>query len=269
MNALELAILSYLLNSLWQVPLLFATGWLAARMLRSAGPAAQHCVWVGAVLLQTLLPACSLVSMEWLRSVLLWSSREGAATAGGVSAVTGPGVAAGVSHLPASLLFAVEIFYGSSIAYFLLRFLWRARVLAALRREAIKFVLTDDAAEYWERCSTTFGVRGATLAASSAVFGPVMMGVRRKLVLLPAAMVDTLEQADLETVIAHEFAHMHRQDFLKNLAYELISLPVRYHPIFWLTREALIESREMVCDQMAAKSPGDESMRILYCGWRP
>ncbi len=31
MRSLEFWILAYLLNSLWQVPLLFAAGWLAAR----------------------------------------------------------------------------------------------------------------------------------------------------------------------------------------------------------------------------------------------
>ena len=30
-------VLSYLLNSLWQIPLLFAAGWIAARALRSVG----------------------------------------------------------------------------------------------------------------------------------------------------------------------------------------------------------------------------------------
>jgi TonB family protein len=57
-------------------------------------------------------------------------------------------------------------------------------------------------------------------------------------------------------VIAHEFAHMRRNDFTKNLLYELLSLPVTYHPLLWLTRERIMESREMVCDQMAAAMTG-------------
>ena len=49
---------------------------------------------------------------------------------------------------------------------------------------------------------------------------------------------------------------MHRKDFLKNLLYELLSLPVSYHPLLWLTRARIMESREMVCDQMAAAMTG-------------
>ncbi len=65
-------------------------------------------------------------------------------------------------------------------------------------------------------------------------------------------MIASLPQADLRTVIAHEFAHMRRNDFLKNLIYELLSLPAGYHPALWLTRERIMETREIVCDQVAA-----------------
>jgi TonB family protein len=49
---------------------------------------------------------------------------------------------------------------------------------------------------------------------------------------------------------------MRRKDFMKNLVYELLSVPVSYHPLFWLTRARIMESREMVCDQMAAAVTG-------------
>ena len=46
MTKFESIVLSYLANALWQVPLLFAAGWLAARVLRRFGPAVEHRVWV-------------------------------------------------------------------------------------------------------------------------------------------------------------------------------------------------------------------------------
>jgi TonB family protein len=97
-----------------------------------------------------------------------------------------------------------------------------------------------------------FAIADVSIAASSQVNGPVTMGVRRKLVLFPVTMVNALPETEFRTVIAHEFAHMHRKDFMKNLLYELLSLPVAYHPLLWLTRARIMESREMVCDQIAA-----------------
>jgi TonB family protein len=54
--------------------------------------------------------------------------------------------------------------------------------------------------------------------------------------------------------MAHELAHMQRHDFARNLLYEALGLPLSYHPLFWLIRSRLAQTREMVCDNMAAKA---------------
>ena len=51
---------------------------------------------------------------------------------------------------------------------------------------------------------------------------------------------------------------MQRRDFAKNLLYELLTLPVSYHPGVWFTRQRMTESREMVCDEMAAETAGSK-----------
>jgi TonB family protein len=256
MKSLESWILSYLLNSLWQIPLLFAAGWVAARALRPVGAAAEHRVWVSVLLLQGLLPACSTLSWAWVRMLFAWGSGAYRAGEAHVSVVMGAGTGLSALHLPAELLTTIAIAYGTVIAYFAARFVWRWRKLSAMRREALAVELTGEAALYWAQCLKRFGIDEVSIATSPRIFGPVTMGLRRKLVLLPVSMVTGLPEADLHTVIAHEFAHMRRNDFLKNLMYELLSLPVSYHPLFWLTRERIMESREMVCDQMAAEIAG-------------
>ena len=256
MRSLEFWILAYLLNSLWQVPLLFAAGWLAARLLRSAGTVVEHRIWVLVLLLQSLLPACSIFPWEWLRTLSFWSWGASRAGDAHVSAVMGAGTGAGMLHVPAVLLIAIAILYATVSAYFVARFLWRSATLTALRGEAVAVLLTGEAASFWARCSSRFDTNDVTIAASSRIFSPVTMGWRRKLLLLPVTMVDVLPELDLHTVIAHEFAHMQRKDFTKNLLYELLSLPVAYHPLLWLTRARIMESREIVCDQMAAAMTG-------------
>src|ERR1700722_8799656 len=256
MRSLEFWILAYLLNSLWQVPLLFAAGWLAARLLRSAGAVVDHRIWVLVLLLQSLVPACSIFPWEWLRSISFWSWRASNAGDAHVSVVVGAGTGIDVVHLPDRLLITIAILYAAVSAYFVARFLWRSGTLSVLRREGGGVVLTGEAALFWARCSSRFELNDVSIAASSRIFSPVTMGLRRKLLLLPVTMVDVLTELDLHTVIAHEFAHMQRKDFMKNLLYELLSLPVTYHPLLWLTRARIMESREIVCDQMAAAMTG-------------
>jgi TonB family protein len=255
MKSFEFWILAYLLNSLWQVPLLFVAAWLAARALRSLGAAIEHRVWVMALLLQTLLPALSIFPWEWLPT-LSWGGNAGKAGDAHVSVAIGQGTGIGDLQLPDVLLRAVTIVYVAVIAYFVVRFLWRAINLSALRREAVPLPLKGQAALFWQRCLKRFEVQDVTIAASSQVFGPVTLGIQRKLLLLPVNVIEQLPEADLHTVIAHEFAHMRRKDFMKNLLYELLCLPVSYHPLLWLTRARIMESREMVCDQMASAVTG-------------
>jgi TonB family protein len=94
------------------------------------------------------------------------------------------------------------------------------------------------------------------LRSSAQIFAPVAMGFMRKRVLFPAGLLAGLSQPDVDTAIAHELAHVRRNDFLKNLLYEGLTLPVSYHPALWLARQRMMETREMVCDQMAAELAG-------------
>jgi TonB family protein len=82
------------------------------------------------------------------------------------------------------------------------------------------------------------------------------VGIKRQALLLPPGFLELLSAAELDAVLAHEFAHMRRRDFAKNLLYGLISLPASYHPLLSLTRARVAETRELVCDAMAAEAVG-------------
>lgn len=254
MKNFESWMLGYILNSVWQVPVLFAAAWLAARVLRSSGAAAGHRVWVSALVLQSLLPACSVQPWNWLRGTALAGSHVHKVRPGQVTVVMGPGVGIGVLHIPAVFLALIVAGYGAAFLYFAVRLLWGIRKTSAIRRAALPIRLTEKAAQYWNRCNKRFGIHDAHIAVSTSILGPLTMGVKRMLVLLPANMVDGLPEEDLHAIIAHEFAHMFRRDYAKSLLYELLSLPAMYHPLFWATRAHVMESREEVCDRMAAEA---------------
>jgi TonB family protein len=256
MTTLESLILSWLANALWQLPLLFAAGWLAARLLRALGPAVEHRLWVGVLLLQALLPAISIIPWETLRAFLggILDLSAGPLNNGQphVSVVMGPGEAFSNPHLPAWFLACIAVAYAALTLFLAARFLGRLYRIRLLHRGAAPIPLAGPAADHWNHCEQRFRVPNAALAASPEVFGPITIGIARRLVLLPPAMLRDLPGPELGAAIAHEFAHMRRHDFLKNLFYELVSLPVRFHPMLSITRNRLIETREMICDQLAA-----------------
>jgi TonB family protein len=95
-----------------------------------------------------------------------------------------------------------------------------------------------------------------TLAHAQAISGPATVGFRCHTLLLPPAFLERLSPDDRDAVLAHELAHMARRDFAKNLAYGIVALPVAYHPLLLLTRARLAETRELLCDAMAAEAVG-------------
>ena len=256
MNELETWILSYLLNSLWQVPLLFAGGCLATRLLRSAGSLVEHRVWVLVLVLQSFLPACFMVSWSWVQRFAFWGSHANQSGDGQVSIVMGSGAGLAAISIPEGLPTIVAIAYLIATMYFVARFLWRSYLLVKMRSTAVPVASSVDIEECCSRYTHLFATHDVTIAACSRVNGPVTLGIQRKLILFPEGLVETLMREDLNTVLAHEFAHLHRHDFLKNLLYEVLSLPVAFHPLFWFTRARIMETREMICDQIAAEING-------------
>jgi TonB family protein len=260
MSGFESVLLSYVLNSLWQAPLVFAAAWIAARALRGVGPAAEHRVWVGALLLESALPAVSLFPWEKMHLALTWFAPGARSLVEQVSVETGSGAGIAALRLPSQVMGALAIVYAVVCGYFVARFAWRCVRLALLSRGAEPLMLSAEAELSRERWLKRLGIAGpVAIVGSKDVFAPVTMGVVNARVLLPAGMMTRMPQAELDTAIAHEFAHIRRKDFLKNLAYEVTGMPLSYHPCLWLTRQRITETREMVCDEMAAGISGGEA----------
>src|SRR5215472_9786195 len=57
MSNLLLSLTSYVVNAMWQLPLMFAAGWCLSRWLKPTGPELQHRVWIVVLIVATLAPA--------------------------------------------------------------------------------------------------------------------------------------------------------------------------------------------------------------------
>lgn len=256
MSDIERRILEYLLNSLWQVPLIFAAGWLAARMARRSGPHMEHRIWVSALLLEAVLPACTFRLGSVLREISEFVLRRPGTTGGWVRVVEGPGTlsGAGMPQIPEIVVAGITAVYACSLLYFAGRLAWGLWRTGVMTRQARRVTLTGEAMRHWKRCAGIFGCEAARLAVSPIIAGPMTVGGRQGVMLVPPGFLESIAEANLDAVVAHEFAHMRRLDFLKNLIYGIVSLPVAYHPLLWITRARVAESREMVCDELAAEA---------------
>ena len=163
MSGFESVVVSYVLNSLWQAPLVFAAAWIAARGLRAAGPAAEHRVWVSALVLESVLPALSILPWGKMHFVWPWSAQGVSGADGQVSVQMGAGAGAGFAalRLPQEVMSALAIVYAAVTGYFVARFVWRCVRLALLRRGAEPLRLDGEAALSCERWLKRHGHCGA------------------------------------------------------------------------------------------------------------
>lgn len=242
-------LVNYLMNSAWQVPLVLLVAMVAARLVgRLYSTAAVHRTWVGALVLATVLPALRVdvwPSFPWGRAV---------AVAGGqVQTTMMPGTAAmgGYLRLSMTMMATLLAVYGAVMVYFGGRIVWGVWKIRSLRRFARPVQLSEGLQLRWEMLCRRLDVTRVLLCESAAVAGPAMVGTQT--VLLPAGFIGNVQEDDLEAALAHELAHVRRRDYVKNVGYAVLMLPIAYHPCAWLIKRAVGESRESVCDAMAAE----------------
>lgn len=250
MSGLEAFVLGYLVNSLWQVPLICVAGYGCARLVRRMGPQAEQWVWVTALLVAAVLPACGVTGAWMPHGFGIGASTTGSVqvTMGRVTPMTGAGL-----HLAPGIRHGAAIVYLGLMLFFCGRLAWGLAQSERLRRSAQRLELTGEWLTAWERCCRVFGVSDVEIASTAKIAGPLTLGFRRRTLLVPPAFMETAEAADVEAALGHELAHIKRYDFLKNVLYELISLPVSYHPMTRWLKAQIRQSRELVCDQMAAE----------------
>ena len=102
------------------------------------------------------------------------------------------------------------------------------------------------------------GVRAPVrIAATDAISTPAVAGLIRPLILFPASTLTGLEESQLRAILAHELAHIARNDLLIALVQRIIEAILFFNPaLLWLSRQLRIE-REACCDALAAEVIGD------------
>ncbi|GGG82688.1 M56 family metallopeptidase [Edaphobacter dinghuensis] len=245
-------IVSYFINSIWEVALIAAAGWLVSRLLKKVGPQEEHLVWVSTLGLAILAPALPL--FRWLLAFVHLPYAAGGRTS--IAFVAAQGAVLnqrGIYVLPAVLVGALLSLYFGALIFFAVRLAWSLRSTAGLLRVARPLLLTEEQEEIWLDCKRAFGLDTARILCSSRISGPVTLGLRAPVLLVPDSFVADCAPQDLLAALAHECAHMKRRDFQKNLFYEVASLLLAFHPVSWILKIQIAQTREMICDEMATE----------------
>lgn len=289
METISRGVAVFLVNALWQVPLLALAAALAARLMRSAPARYQYILWLAALGLSVALPIASLrvAGVATRADAQTTQSRGGMATqalaapnsdsnlqAAERSTTTlraapfvdpaAPSPALGPFRLPAiPVSREVARFVAFGFALFLLlragRLVRAWRRALAIRGNASVRPLPKWAAEIVRRLQSGFGVAAIPILFSREISSPLTLGARTPAIILPEGFMERTAPDQLAAALAHEIAHVARRDYLLNLLAELVALPISFHPAAGLIRRRIRETREFAADELAAARLGAPS----------
>ncbi len=99
--------------------------------------------------------------------------------------------------------------------------------------------------------------RGIEIFYSTLVKIPTAIGYLKPVILLPLSFASGLTQNQIEAVLAHEIAHIKRNDFVINIIQTAAEIIFFYHPAVWWISSFIRKERENCCDDYAVEICGN------------
>ncbi|WP_066629525.1 M56 family metallopeptidase [Labilibacter marinus] len=87
---------------------------------------------------------------------------------------------------------------------------------------------------------------------------PLTLGFVKPIILFPVKAFTGLSDKEIEAIIAHELAHIVRNDYLFNIIQSVIEILFFYHPAVWSISNHIRTEREHACDDIAINVTGDQ-----------
>ncbi|MEM6771652.1 MAG: M56 family metallopeptidase, partial [Bacteroidota bacterium] len=150
--------------------------------------------------------------------------------------------------------------WGLGVLGFALRWFSLLLLTLRLRTRGVRR-LSADWQQRLRQLSLRMNVRQQVgLLESDQVDTPLVIGWIKPVILLPVGLVSGLTIAQVESILAHELAHISRRDFLVNLFFTSLEVVLFYHPFYWWIMTKINEEREQCCDDVAVAACGNPRM---------
>ncbi len=273
---MQRALIEYIVNALWQIPLLAGAAWLLLRVVKP-GPRTQHCVWLAVLGLAVLLPINGMsrrseptMSIQFARAGTQVNAAHLQLPAGALPYSTLSMI--GRKRTPWFALAPRLVFRRHTVrlsgiyAQWLVRFYLVAVSLAMLRIahawHGARTLVAGSQETTRHRAALTnlslrFRVKVPQMRESAEVSSPMIVGVIRPVLLFPEGF-ERFTEEEIGAALCHELAHIKRRDYLVNAVCQLAAVPVAWHPVLLAVQERIRMTREMVCDAMAAEEMESE-----------
>jgi beta-lactamase regulating signal transducer with metallopeptidase domain len=262
MNPISEIVVTYVTNALWMTCVITAVTVFLSRALHRGPSSHRHALWVAALLLAVLLPFSSLRS-SLNNDKPKPESAEAASTVQptetGSSGTSSWALWRRMRHGGQAVQFGpfwagfIAVLYFGFIFYRLVRLYCGCRSLQAMLDEARDPQIPPARRTVVDRCHSRLGMKPVPILLSLEGKGPATLGIQNPVLILPEWFLSQASEDEFSSVLGHELAHIRRRDFLLNLVYEFLILPVSFHPAAALIKARIDQTRELACDEIAAE----------------
>ncbi|HEY2961317.1 MAG TPA: M56 family metallopeptidase [Pyrinomonadaceae bacterium] len=259
-------LLTFLLNAVWQIAFIAALASFGAWLLRHSAMRYQHWLWVAALCLSLLVPLGTALRALPESPSPITEPRNELSIANPVSIrpIAGPfermsatpvSVSSSAFQLNSSLAVGLLIGY---LAVFLFSSFRLARAwytTRTVRHDAATLERDETVEAIVRECAKRLDFEAGRVKVCRSMHQavPVTIGLFRPIIILPDSLLRGGDDDLLTSAIGHEFIHVARHDYVLNFLYELLVLPVSFHPATALLRRRIRQTRELCCDELVAE----------------
>ncbi|MCE7063063.1 M56 family metallopeptidase [Dyadobacter sp. CY343] len=93
---------------------------------------------------------------------------------------------------------------------------------------------------------------------TSKILTPMVIGTLSPVILVPIGFLSGFSTSQVEAILAHELAHIKRNDYLINLFQSFVEVIFFFHPAIWWLSDRIRAEREHCCDDIALAVCGDK-----------
>src|ERR1044071_3853422 len=255
-------LLTFLLNAIWQIALIAALASIGSWLLRNSGARLQHWVWVSALCLAFLVPAFT--SSQTLLDTRVQTAPAVPFVTEGISPLSQepvPNLSGTTTALPSTFLLnqtlglSLLVIYFGFVLFRIFKLVQAWATTRSIKRDAVELEPDDRVSAVINRCELEFGTRSGAIKVfrSETLPVPVTIGLTHPVIILPDSLMREGNIELLTSAIGHEFIHVARRDYVLNFFYELLFVPISFHPAAALIRRRVKQTRELCCDELVAE----------------
>lgn len=170
-----------------------------------------------------------------------------------------------VSHIRAwGIMEYIVIIWLFGMIFFCLVDLWKYICFKNSIKKDLFCIRSDMWTEKLQETQRKQKLPSVQLMGSCSIFTPCTIGIKNKCILIPAYMINDLDEEEIGFILQHEYHHIIHQDLFLEMLMMMLNYLNWFNPLYHFLRNNLSQWIEAACDE-AVTERCDQAQRLKYC----